>query len=46
MCPDMKKTTLEKLLHSLQNEETVITVPESVALRARRSIEAMLRLSQ
>ncbi|NMA21185.1 MAG: quinolinate synthase NadA, partial [Lentisphaerae bacterium] len=46
LCPDMKKTTLEKLLHSLQTEETVITVPESVALRARRSIEAMLRLSQ
>ena len=46
LCPDMKKTNLEKLLHSLQTEETVITVPESIALRARHSIEAMIRLSK
>lgn len=45
LCPDMKKNTLEKLLLSLQTEETLITVPASIASRARQSIEAMLRLS-
>ena len=42
VCPNMKKITLEKILWSLRDRQTVITVPEPVAHRARRSIEAML----
>lgn len=42
VCPNMKKITLEKVLWSLRDMQTVITVPEPVALRARRSIDAML----
>ena len=44
ICPNMKKTTLEKVLWSLRDNETVVTVPEPVASRARRAIEAMLEV--
>ncbi|MFA6931153.1 MAG: quinolinate synthase NadA [Lentisphaeria bacterium] len=46
LCQDMKKNTLKKVLHSLETEQTVITVPSEIALRARQSIEAMIALSQ
>ena len=42
VCPNMKKTTLDKVRDSLANLETRVTVPEDVATRARRAIEAML----
>ena len=44
-CPDMKLTTLEKLRDSLRDLKTRVTVPEETAARARRAIEAMLRIS-
>ncbi len=44
VCPNMKKITVEKVLWSLRDLQTVITVPEPVASRARRSIEAMLAI--
>jgi quinolinate synthase len=44
VCPNMKKITLEKVLWSLLDMQTVIAVPELIALRARRSIEAMLAI--
>jgi len=44
VCPNMKKITLEKVLWSLRDVQTVITVPEPIALRARRSIDAMLAI--
>jgi quinolinate synthase len=42
VCPDMKKITLEKILRSLRDITTVITVPEPTASKARRAIETML----
>ena len=42
VCPNMKKTTLDKVRDSLANLETRVTVPEDIATRARRAIEAML----
>ena len=42
VCPNMKKITLEKVLWSLRDMQTVIRVPEPVSHLARRSIEAML----
>lgn len=45
ICPNMKKITLEKVLWSLRDEQTVITVPPDIAERARRSIEAMLSIT-
>ena len=42
VCPNMKKTTLEKVLWSLKENQTVVRVEEPIASRARKSIEAML----
>ena len=44
ICPNMKKITLEKVLWSLRDNEKVITVPDPVAQKARRAIEAMLAI--
>jgi quinolinate synthase len=46
VCPNMKKTTLEKILWSLEDMANAIEVPEEIARRARRSIEAMLAASR
>lgn len=45
ICPNMKKITLEKVLWSLRDMETVIRVEPEMAARARGSIDAMLALS-
>ncbi len=42
VCPDMKKTTLDNLLASLKTLEPRVVVPEDIAVKARRAIEAML----
>ena len=44
VCHSMKQTTLENLKHSLETLETRITVPEHVASRAKKAIEAMLAI--
>jgi len=42
VCPNMKLTTLEKVLWSLEDLKTEVSVPKQVADRARLSIEQML----
>ena len=42
VCRSMKQTTLENLKHSLETLETRVTVPEDIACRARKAIQAML----
>jgi len=44
ICKNMKKTTIDKLLKALENEETRVTVPKDVASRAKLSIDRMLKL--
>ena len=44
VCPNMKKITLEKVLWSLRDMQTVIAVSEPIALRARCAIDAMLAI--
>jgi quinolinate synthase len=44
VCPNMKKTTLEKVLWSLEEDKTAITVPEETASKAKLAIERMLHL--
>ncbi|MCE5264644.1 MAG: quinolinate synthase NadA [Deltaproteobacteria bacterium] len=46
ICPNMKKTTLEKILWSLEDMVHRIEVPEEIAVRARRAIEAMLNVGR
>lgn len=45
ICPNMKKTTLEKVLWALQDLKYEVDVPADIMIRARKSIDGML-LSQ
>ncbi|MFZ2472702.1 MAG: quinolinate synthase NadA [Methanothrix sp.] len=42
ICQNMKKTDLVKVLRALQTLQPQVTVPEEIAVKARRSIERML----
>lgn len=42
VCPNMKRTTLPKVLESLKKMEKRVTVPEALHEKARRSLERML----
>ncbi|MHB8894205.1 MAG: quinolinate synthase NadA [Candidatus Geothermincolia bacterium] len=44
ICPNMKLTTLSKVLWALQTLEPRVTVPEDIRVRALRSVERMLAL--
>jgi quinolinate synthase len=44
VCKYMKMITLEKVLRSLEQDEFVVTVPEDIARKARRSIDRMLAI--
>ena len=46
ICADMKKTTLEKVLFSLEHRVNVIHIPEETAARARAGIEKMINASR
>lgn len=46
VCTDMKKTTLEAVLKSLQTGNTRITVPQDIAQKALVSITAMLNAAK
>ena len=45
VCPNMKRTTLEKVLWSLEDMEYRITVPAEIASRARGAIDRMLAIT-
>ncbi|MBQ7314848.1 MAG: quinolinate synthase NadA [Clostridia bacterium] len=45
-CPDMKRNTLEKLLHVLQTEENEIEVSEELRTRALAPLDRMLELAR
>ncbi len=46
ICPNMKFTTLDKVINSLKNMETVITVPEDIREAAAATLQKMLELSR
>ncbi|MEN6461333.1 MAG: quinolinate synthase NadA [Syntrophomonas sp.] len=46
ICPNMKSITLDKILYSMQNMETLITVPENIRSRAVLALEKMIDYSQ
>ncbi len=45
VCPTMKLTTLERLYAALKEEKYVVTVPESIAKRARKALERMFEIN-
>jgi len=42
VCPNMKLTTLEKVLWSLEDMKHEVRVPQAVAMKARKAVEKML----
>lgn len=44
-CEFMKRITLEKILWSLEDMKYHITVPEEIALKAKKSLEKMMEIS-
>ncbi len=44
VCPNMKRTTQEKILWALEEMKEEVTVAEDIRLRARTSIEKMLQM--
>ena len=44
VCMNMKKTSLEKVLQSLETLTPQMVVPEEIAARARVAIEQMLQI--
>ncbi|MFH0919003.1 MAG: quinolinate synthase NadA [Fibrobacterota bacterium] len=44
LCPNMKKITLDKILHSLEQDVGEVTVDPQIAARAKQAIDAMLAL--
>jgi len=42
ICPNMKSITLEKILYSLENMQTIITVPENIRVPAAKALEKMI----
>lgn len=41
-CPNMKLTTLEKILWSLEDMKEQVTVPEEIRIKAKKAIDRML----
>jgi quinolinate synthase len=46
VCPNMKLTTLEKVLRSLEEMAPQVSVPEDVRIRARRAVDRMLEVGR
>ncbi|MFW5868503.1 MAG: quinolinate synthase NadA [Armatimonadota bacterium] len=45
VCPNMKKTTAQKLVASLENMQYEVAIAEDVAERAREAVERMMEVS-
>jgi quinolinate synthase len=45
ICPNMKSITLNKILYSLENMQTIIRVPEEIRLPAAQALEKMIAYS-
>ena len=43
-CPHMNEITLEDILHALRHDEVAIEIPETIRVRAKRSLDRMLEI--
>ena len=44
VCPDMKKTTLERVIETMKARKNIVTVPEEIRVRAKKAIDRMLAI--
>jgi len=44
ICHDMKKTTLETVIETMQTKSNVVTVPEEIRIKAKQAIDRMLAI--
>jgi len=45
ICPEMKKTTLETVIETMQTKSNVVTVPEKTRIKAKQAIDRMLAIT-
>ena len=45
ICTDMKKTTLEILVQTMQLRQNIVTVPEAIRIKAKQAVDRMLAVS-
>ncbi len=44
ICPNMKKITLDKIILSLEQMQPCVTIPQDIAVRARRALDRMVEV--
>ena len=44
ICPDIKKTTLETVIETMELKQNIVTVPEEIRIRAKQAIDRMLAI--
>jgi len=44
VCPNMKRTKLESVLHAMEKMQYVIKVPEDIRVKAKRALDRMLEI--
>ncbi|MFC1994649.1 quinolinate synthase NadA [Chloroflexota bacterium] len=45
VCPNMKRTTLDSVLHTMEHMRNMVVVPEKVRVRAKRALDRMLEIT-
>lgn len=45
VCPDMKKTTLESVVATMEEQRNAVTVPEDVRVKAKLALDRMLEIT-
>jgi quinolinate synthase len=44
ICTDMKKTTLETVIQTMELRQNIVTVPEAIRLKAKQAVDRMLAI--
>jgi quinolinate synthase len=44
ICPDMKKTTLETIIETMELKQNIVRVPEEIRIKAKQAIDRMLAI--